>query len=89
MAMGSQLVKEVERMHIGFLRSCLGVRRQVPALVVLLELQREPIYLRWLRQNLKLWNRVSSRDDDDLLKVARKERCRLVSGGVQVWASYL
>lgn len=86
----SGLSTELEFLHKGFLRQCLGVRKSVPDLALMSELQRKPLIFGMLKQTLRFWNKMHSRPDGDLVKLAMVENCEMaVRGCVDCWSSYL
>jgi hypothetical protein len=95
MAGGSELTAkhgiryEVEKMHLGFLRQCLGVRKSVSGVVLLSELNRLPMSFMWVRQCLRFYNRIQSRSDDDFVKCAMNQNRELALGGAECWSSHL
>jgi exonuclease III len=63
----------MENLHKNFLRQCLGIRQSVPDIVVMNELQREPLIFGMVKQLLGFWNRIQKRPDSDLVKIALLE----------------
>jgi hypothetical protein len=68
----SGMREEVEKMHMGFLRQCLGVRKSTAAAVIMFEMNRMPIALSWLKQLLRFWNKIVTRPEGDIVKIALK-----------------
>ena len=86
----SGFTKELELLHKGFLRQCLGVRKSVPDVVLMSEMRRKPIALSLLKQLLCFWNKIQCRADDDLVKLAMQESYELAKGGVRdCWVGHL
>jgi len=80
---------EVEKTHTAFLRSILGVRRSTPTAALMEELRREPLAFSWLRQTVSFWNRIMTRGDDDIVKVALLENADMARSGSNCWARQL
>ena len=51
-----------------FMRMALGVRSSTAIPIMLTELGRKPMWMFWLRQCTKFWNRVAQLPDEDLVK---------------------
>ena len=81
----------LEQLYKGFLRQCLGVRKTVSDVVLMTELRREPLTFGLLETSLRFWNKIMSRPDDDIVKVAMVESCDMKIGqhGVTCWAAQL
>jgi hypothetical protein len=73
----SNLSQQLELIHKKFLRQCLGVRRSVPDVALMLELNRVPLWIDILRQAVRFWNRIQGRADDDIVKMAMHESHQL------------
>ena len=85
----SGLVGNFEKVHKGFLRSCLGVKVCTQDMVIMKELRRQPLSLCMLRQVLGFAKRVWERDDSDLVKMAMTESFSLANNGTKCWATSL
>jgi len=80
---------EIEKKNTAFLRSILGVRRSTPTAALMEELRREPLAFSWLRQTVSFWNRIMTRGDDDIVKVAMLENADMARSGNNCWARQL
>jgi hypothetical protein len=68
----------------------LGVRKSVPDVVLMSELRRKPIAISLLKQLLCFWNKIQSRADDDLVKMAMQESYALANRGLRdCWVGHL
>ena len=76
---------EFEKIHIGFLKYCLGVHRKSSNVAVLGELGQEPITLKILRLVCKNWYRIVNLPRDSLLYDAYLCNVTLLSEGKSVW----
>ena len=83
--------KTLEQLHRGFLRQCLGVRKTVPDVVLMTELRKEPLTFCLLKSSMRFWNKIMSRPDDDIVKVAMGESYDMSIGqhGGTCWAAQL
>jgi hypothetical protein len=70
---GSGVLHDMEALHKNFLMQCLGINKTVPAIVVMSEMCRCPLWIDVLRSVVRLWNRVQARDGADLLKMTMLE----------------
>ena len=52
--------KDLEQLHKGFLRMCLGVRKTISEVVLMTELRREPLAFGLLESSLRFWNKIMS-----------------------------
>lgn len=81
---------EVEKVHLGFLRQCLGVRKSTSVAAIMFEMDRLPIALAWLKQVLRFWNKMMQRPDEDLVKIAMAGDMELADSGVTTcWVAHL
>jgi hypothetical protein len=80
--------KEVEGMHLGFLRASLGIHKHssTPAAAIMTELDRVPLVLAWLQQCIRFWNKLSRRPANDLARQALVESIALAREGVTAWS---
>jgi hypothetical protein len=62
--------EKLECLHRDFLRQCLGVRKSVPDLALMVELRRDPLVMCIVEQILQFWNKIQCRRDGDLVKMA-------------------
>jgi hypothetical protein len=79
--------KDLECLHKGFLRQCLGIRKSVADWVLMSELQRKPLVTAIFQQTVRFWNKVMDRPSTNLTKMAMAESCTLAQAGVVCWAS--
>lgn len=77
-----------EVMHTIFMRQSLGVRGTTPNAIVLRELGRDPLWMFWVKQCCKFWNKTIALPDDDVVKKAMYESVQLAMepSGVDSWA---
>ena len=80
---------DMEKKHIAFLRSILGVRRSTPTGALMAELQREPLAFAWIRQSANFWNRVLARDNGDVVKTAMLDSVDMAKLNRNCWAHQL
>ena len=81
---------DLEQLHKGFLRQCMGLRKSVPDVVIMTEMRRDPLALSILKLSLRFWNNIMGRPDGDIVKLAMVESCELFKTGVkQCWAAHL
>ena len=79
----------LEKKHVAFLRSILGVRRSTPTAAMMEELQREPLAFAWIRQAVKFWNQILARDNEDVVKAAMLDNIEMARDGRNCWARQL
>ena len=60
-------IRELESVHLSYLKTILGVRQQTPTLAVLGETGRFPLHLRQQDQVLKYWKRLQKLDKGSVL----------------------
>lgn len=79
---------EQEVMQNNFMRQALGVRDTTSTSIVFEELNKDPMWMFWLRQCCKLWNRVIALPDTELIKQALLENVcmAVVEGNKSCWA---
>jgi len=80
---------DLEKKHISFLRSTLGVRRSTPTAALMEELQREPLAFAWIRQTVRFWNQILAREDGDVVKAAMLDNIDMARSGRNCWARQL
>jgi hypothetical protein len=81
--------KNLDHLHLSFLRQCLGVRSTTPTVNIFAELGIEPITHSIKRQAIGFWNRVVSRPPMDIVKSALLDNCTLAATGKKSWAKSL
>ena len=69
-----------ETWHRAVLKQMLGVCTSTTNHIVMEELSRLPLCFEWLKQSLRFWNKVISRNKDDLVYTAMNESIRLNIG---------
>ena len=61
---------KAETLCMGFLRQQLGVHKGTPSSVVLAELGERPLWARWLKRSVRLWNRLMQQPPGSILRRA-------------------
>ena len=72
--------------HRCILRQMVGVRHSVSTSILMNELGRQPICISWIKQSLNFWNKICSRSDDDIVKIAMKESLSMATSSRCGWA---
>jgi sorting nexin-29 len=78
---------DMERLHFTYLRRISGVKKSTHRLVLLREMQSEPLQLDFWNSVLKFWNRMAALPHDRLLSCAFLANYQLAMDGKQCWAS--
>ncbi len=86
--MDSKFIIDLEALHKGFLRQCMGLRKSTSDMVLLGELRRVPIAFNILQQSLRFFNAIICRRDDDVVKMAMLESLDMAKFGDKCWAGY-
>jgi hypothetical protein len=81
--------KQLDKLHLTFLRQCIGVRTSTPIDNILLDLHIEPITTSIKRHIVGFWNRITSRPNGDIVKSALVDSCSLALHGKKSWAKSL
>ena len=85
------LGKPHEMLQNMFLRQALGVRSSTPIAVMLSDMGREPMWMFWIRQGVKFWNRTIMLPDQDLIRSCVCESVLMATSAVAVtecWAHH-
>ena len=82
-------LRELETMHKGFLKQCLGLRSSTSDSILMSELNRHPLSYNVLKQTLVFRNKIMDRTDDDLVKIAMVESISMAKEGKRCWVSHL
>ena len=81
--------QKLETMHKKFMKQCLGLRPSTCDSILMIELNRQPIYISALKQVFTFRNKIMSRPENDLTKLAMLESIEMARGGQKCWASRL
>ncbi len=68
-----------ETLHLGFLRRLLRVRQATPNGAVMLETGEQPLWVRWIRRAVRLWNRLAAEPAGSLLRRAFEASLQLAA----------
>jgi exonuclease III len=73
--------------HITILRQILGLRKNTPVHIVLLEANSAPLYHSWLFRTITFWNNLGGLDSASLFRRVALDSISQAIGGATNWAS--
>jgi len=73
--------------HITILRQILGLRKNTPLHIVLLEANSVPLYHSWLVRTITLWNNLGGLDSHSLFRRVAVDSISQALDGATNWAS--
>jgi hypothetical protein len=80
------LDSDMERLQMMFLRRISGVKKSTHRLVLLNEMESQPLQMDFWRLVLNFWNRCISLPSDSLLRLAFLENVGLARSGAKCWS---